>query len=169
MQALRAGRQRTHGEYRKADFAQLLGVAVQAPDHDAGNAGGFRLQQHDIADAGLVQAAAVVDHQDFTRLGMLQHLEEDVDAADMPHRTRGSAAFHAGHDGADLGRREADGNSAAQATVCQVRAGQFLELGQCLFIHLSSHGKNCINQQTIPAKPFAWVDKICRLVVLAGM
>ena len=50
-------------EDRQADGAQLRGVAVQPPDDDPDQAGARDLERDEVADAGLVGAALVVDDE----------------------------------------------------------------------------------------------------------
>ena len=59
---------------------------MQSPHHHGGEAGRLRLPYHEVADAGLVPAAGVVDHEDVARCRLLEYLEEDVHAADVPGR-----------------------------------------------------------------------------------
>ena len=73
-------------EDRQADGAQLCGVAVQPPDDDPDQAGARDLERDEVADAGLVGAALVVDDEHVAGFGVPEGLEEHVDAADVPHR-----------------------------------------------------------------------------------
>src|SRR5437899_1727882 len=54
---------------RKPDLAELVAVAVETPDNYAGQPGACCLERGEVADAGLVVAAAVVDDQDVAVLG----------------------------------------------------------------------------------------------------
>ena len=66
-------------------------AAVRAPHDDPSQTAIFSLERRQIADAALVQAAAVVDHQNVTSARALHCFEENVDASkmsDRQHRAR---------------------------------------------------------------------------------
>jgi len=80
------GRQCAQAEYRQPDDLKFGRVAVQAPDHDARQAGATCLQSDQVSDASFVRAAAVVDYQDVARIRSFDGFEEYVDAAVVPRR-----------------------------------------------------------------------------------
>jgi len=86
----RTVRARAEAEHREPDLAQLRGVAVQAPDHHPGEPRPLGLEHHEVADARLVESAAVVDDHDRAGRRVVDRLEQHVDAAEMGHRTCGS-------------------------------------------------------------------------------
>ena len=90
VQTLRSGRQRAQAEDRKSYRVELAGVAVETPDHNAGQTDRFGLEQDDVADACFVQAASIVDDEDLAWLGFFKDLEKYVDASDMANRPRAS-------------------------------------------------------------------------------
>lgn len=61
VQSLGAGRQGAQAEHGQANGFKLLGVAVQAPDHDATQACVCCLQRHKVTDTGFVLSPAVVN------------------------------------------------------------------------------------------------------------
>src|SRR5690242_14760394 len=100
----RAERARAVAPDREADLAQLARVPVQSPDDDAGEPRGLRLEDRQIADARLVDAAGVVDDEDIAGIRSLARLEEDVDTAEVPGRQYASDDERAGDDRPDAGR-----------------------------------------------------------------
>jgi hypothetical protein len=54
LKVLWTGRQCSQAEYRQADDVKFGRVAVQAPDHDARQAGAACLQGHQVSNAGFV-------------------------------------------------------------------------------------------------------------------
>ena len=95
---------------------------MQAPDHDARQSGRLSFEDDQIADAGLVQTAAVVDDEHVTRPGLFQDLEKDVHAAHVPGGRHAAGQAAGGHNGPQRGT--AQRNPGAQAGVSQVRCGQ---------------------------------------------
>ena len=81
----RTGAQRPDGN---ADRVDRGGVAVRAPDDDAGQARDVRFARDQIADAAFVEPADVVDDQHAPGRGLGDRFEEHVGAAGVPRRTR---------------------------------------------------------------------------------
>ncbi len=110
-----AERVRAEAVHGQPDLEQLRGVPVPPPDHDAGQPGQARLEQEQIADARLVLAAAVIDHQHGSRRRIVDRFEDHVDAAEVGHRlgrTRERPALEERHEaGGTLpdGQPEAEG------------------------------------------------------------
>ena len=101
---------------------------METPDNYAGQPGACCLEHGEVADAGLVVAAAVVDDQDVAVLGGLERLEEDVDAAVVARRQHPSGNLGAGDQGGDSRRRGAQRNPDADAGVEDQRRRQLSEL-----------------------------------------
>ena len=74
-----------HGQ---PDLQQLRGVAVTAPDDDPGQPRELRLEHDEVAYAGLIVAAAVVDHEHASGGRVIDRLEDDIDAPEVRHRRR---------------------------------------------------------------------------------
>ncbi len=84
-----AGRpERAERPDRNADRLNRIGIAMGAPDDDAGQAGDVCLAGHEIANAAFVEPAGVVDDEHVAALGRGDGLEKDVDAARVTRRTR---------------------------------------------------------------------------------
>ncbi|MCU1515534.1 MAG: hypothetical protein JWQ75_255 [Pseudarthrobacter sp.] len=124
IEPLRAHRQGPLAEDRQGDGPQFGRVAVQPPAQDAGQACAACLQRHEVTDAGLVLAAAVVDHQDVTGFGAFDGLEEDVHTAVMPGRTDPAHQVRAAPQGDGTGRGAPDRNAEPHAGVGHVRGGE---------------------------------------------
>ena len=79
------------GEYRIGAGADLGGVADRAPDDDAGNAALLGARHHHLADDGVVEDAARVDHDDVAGARRVERLvDEEVVARRGLHRISGS-------------------------------------------------------------------------------
>src|SRR5258708_4232790 len=94
METLRAGRDRSKADHRQPNRTYVRRIAMQAPDHDAGESSRVGFKDNKIAYAAFVEPSAVVDHQHVARSSLLQRLQEDVDAAGVSSRnyTPGQAA-----------------------------------------------------------------------------
>lgn len=88
IEALRTGRDRAQAEDRQPDRPDVSCVAMQAPDDDSRQPGSLSLKRHQIADAALIEPTAVVDHEHVTGRSRFERLKEDIDAADVPGRSR---------------------------------------------------------------------------------
>jgi hypothetical protein len=73
------------------DLAQLGGVAVPAPHDDAGESGLPCLEHHEVAEARLVVATAVVDDQHAAGCRPLDARQQHVDAAQVGDGARRTA------------------------------------------------------------------------------
>jgi len=122
--ALRIGAPAAGAVQRQPDLAQLGRVAVPAPDDDAGESGLTRLEHHQIAEAGLVVAAAVVDHQHAAGLRPLDAREKHVDAAEVGDGASRTAERPSGEQRCNLGRREPQRHSESYAGVGHCGGGQ---------------------------------------------
>jgi hypothetical protein len=63
-------------EDRKADLDELRRVAVEAPDDEARQAGRLGLEDGQVTDARLIEAASVVDDEHVTGLRAAERFEE---------------------------------------------------------------------------------------------
>lgn len=111
----------------KPDPTELGAVAVQTPDNHAGQPGAGCLEHGEVADAGLVAAAAVVDDQNIAGLGELKRLEEDVDAAVVAGRQRPPGDLGTGNESGDSRRRRAQRNPDPDAGVEDQRRRELTE------------------------------------------
>ena len=95
---------------------------MEPPDDEGVHAGRPGLEHGEVADAGLVDAPAVVDDEHVPGLRGGERLEEDVDAPGMTGR-QGAAGEQrtTGHDGADPGGCHAERHADAYARVGQER------------------------------------------------
>jgi hypothetical protein len=104
-------------------------VAMEAPDDQCGHACAPGFERRQVADAGLVPAARVVDDEDVAGLGGAERLQEDVDAAEVTRRKRAAGDPASGRDGRDAGRRRSQRNAVADAGIRHERRGKVGERG----------------------------------------
>ena len=124
IETLRAGRDRSQAEDRQPDRLDVGGVAMQSPDHDSVQPRSLSLQDHQVADATLIEAPVVVGHQHLARCGPFERLEEDINAAGMPGRTHPPSQPATGHDRMHARRRAAHRELSADACIGQMGSGQ---------------------------------------------
>ena len=127
VQPHRPGRVAAVAEDRKADRGEFRRVAVQAPHHQARHPGGLGLQDRQVADAGLVQAAAVVDDQHVAGFGPAKCLQEHIHAAVVPPWQDPPGDPLPGHDRPDSRMGGPQRNTTAQAGIGHQRRGQIRE------------------------------------------
>ena len=97
---------------------------MQPPDNDSVQPRSLSLQDHQVADAALIEAPVVVGHQHLARCGPFERLEENIDAADMPGRTHPPSQPATGHDRVHTRRRAAYRELSADACIRQMGSGQ---------------------------------------------
>src|SRR5580700_2767073 len=97
---------------------------METPDHDSGKTRRQCLQGDEITDAGFVQASTVVDHENVAGDCCIDRLEKDVDAPEMPCRTRTARDMTPRHQCLHLWRRAAHFHMSTNATIRDVCRGQ---------------------------------------------
>ena len=123
IETLRAGRDRSQAEDRQPDRLDVGGVAMQPPDHDSVQPCSLCLQNHQVADATLIEAPVVVGHQHLARCGPVERLEENIDAAGMAGGTHPPSEPATEHDRVQARRRAAHREPSADACIGQVGSG----------------------------------------------
>lgn len=124
IKTLRAGRDRSEAEDRQPDRLDVCGVAMQAPDQHSGQPRRLSLQNHQVADATLIEAPAVVGYQHLARCGPFERLEKDVDAAGMAGRTHSPSQPATGPHRVHTRGRAAHREVSAEACIGQMSRGQ---------------------------------------------
>ena len=109
---------------RQPDLTQLRGVAVPAPHDDAGESGLARFENHQVAEARLVVAAAIVDDQHTAGCRPLDAREQNVDAAQMGDGARRTAERPPGEQRHELRGRESQRHPEPHAGVGDGRGRQ---------------------------------------------
>ena len=100
---------------------------MQAPHDQAPHPGGPGLQHRQVAHAGLVHAAAVVDDQHVAGFSQAESLQEHIHAAVVPHRQDPPSDPLAGHDRPDSRMGGPQRNTTAHARISHQRSGQIRE------------------------------------------
>ena len=90
---------------------------MQSPHDEGRDARRLRLEYGQVADAGLVRSAPIVDDQDIARPRRTECLEEDVDAAVMAGRECAPGDPCTGSNGCNPRRRHAQRHASPQTTV----------------------------------------------------
>ena len=83
-----------------------------------------RLERHQVADARLVDATAVIDHEHVAWLGALEGLEENINAAAVSSRQGAPGEPLPGPARLDVARRAPHIEAGSQASVGNVCRGQ---------------------------------------------
>ena len=88
-----------------------------APDNNPSQTGHLRFQRGQIADAAFIHPAAIIDHQNVSRLAVLHRFEEYIYAAKMLGREDVTGDSSARNHGRNAGRRNSEGNLPTQRSV----------------------------------------------------
>src|SRR6266851_2744455 len=97
---------------------------MQPPDHDSVEPRSLSLQNHEIADAALVEPPAIVDHQHVAGSRPFERLQEDIDAADMSSRKRTPSQAAARDHGSYRRWRATHRDVSTNACIRQMGGGQ---------------------------------------------
>src|SRR5579884_4269043 len=81
-------------------------------------------QGEQIAHAGLIEPAPIVDDKNVTALRMLERFEDHVDTADVTHRKNAPLTDASWSEGSHCHRRAPDRYTGTQAGVGQLRRAQ---------------------------------------------
>ncbi len=100
---------------------------MKASDDNTCDAARICLKKDDVTDAGLIDPACVVDHENVARIGSVRHFYENVNAANVSYGSGPAAARHRSRERSYLGGCDANGDTCSQATVSQMRTGEVLQ------------------------------------------
>ena len=92
------------------NLPELWRVAMRAPNNDSSEVAVFSLKRGQIADAGFVQAAAIIDYQNIARLRVLHGFQKNVDASKMSNRKGGTGEMLIRRHWPDARRAGTEGN-----------------------------------------------------------
>src|SRR2546427_5965602 len=104
------------------NLPELRRVAMRAPDDDASQFAVFSLQRDQIPDAAFVQAATVVDYQNFAGLRALHCFQKNIDTPKMSDRQRRARETLIGGHRPNARRTDSERNLQAQSGVGDERS-----------------------------------------------
>ena len=107
------------------NLPELRRIAMRAPDDNASQSAGFSLERDQIADAALIQAATVVDYQNFAGLRALHCFQKNVNASKMSDRPRRAGETLIGRYRPNARRTDSERNRQAQSGIGDERSGKF--------------------------------------------
>jgi hypothetical protein len=107
------------------NLPELRRIAMRAPDDNASQSAVFSLQRDQIPDAAFVQAATVVDYQNFAGLRALHCFQKNVDASKMSDRQRRARETLISRYRPNARRTDSKWDRQAQSGIGDKRGGKF--------------------------------------------